>query len=124
MALTSEARSTGLEPVTSGVTGRQRAIQGGPADSKLLESLVLTRRVGRGNASRMLRNAADVLQILGGEQGLLTVREAAELLRVRPCTVYRLVHEGKLAVIRVSHAIRIAAEEIERFVTGGAPSTA
>ena len=110
--------------MTSGVTGREGAIQGGPADSKLLESRVVTRRVGRGNTPRLLRNAADVLQILEGEPALLTVREAAELLRVRPCTVYRLVREGGLAVVRVSHAIRIAADEIERFLTGGAPSTA
>ena len=68
----------------------------------------------------MLRNAADVLQILGGEPALLTVREAAELLRVRPCTVYRLVREQKLAVVRVSHAIRIPAGEIQRILTRAA----
>jgi len=67
------------------------------------------------------RKAADELQILAAERfrrALLTVREAAEILHVKPCTVYRLVREKQLAAVRVSHAIRIAAAEVERFLTG------
>jgi len=72
------------------------------------------------------RKAADELQILTAEQSrraLLTVREAAEILRVKPCTVYRLVREQQLAAVRVSHAIRITAEEIERVLTPGSGGT-
>ena len=52
-------------------------------------------------------------------QTLLTVREAAELLRVRPVTVYRLCARGALPHFRVSNAIRIRAEDLERFLRGG-----
>ena len=89
------------------------------------ELLIATRRVGRVSARPVHRKAADELQILAAERlrlRLLTVREAAEILRVKPCTLYRLVREKQLAALRVSHAIRIAADEVERFVTGGVPS--
>ncbi len=50
---------------------------------------------------------------------LLTVREAAELLRVRPVTVYRLCARGALPHSRVSNAIRIRTEDLERLLIGG-----
>jgi excisionase family DNA binding protein len=50
---------------------------------------------------------------------LLTVREAAELLRVRPVTVYRLCARGVLPHVRVSNAIRIRAEDLEQLLRGG-----
>ncbi len=49
---------------------------------------------------------------------LLTVREAAELLRVRPVTVYRLCARGALLHSRVSNAIRIRADDLERLLAG------
>jgi len=52
-------------------------------------------------------------------QTLLTVREAAELLRVRPVTVYRLCARGALPHPRVSNAIRIRGEDRERLLGGG-----
>jgi excisionase family DNA binding protein len=52
-------------------------------------------------------------------QMLLTVREAAELLRVRPVTVYRLCARGALPHCRVSNAIRIRTEDLERLLGGG-----
>jgi len=39
---------------------------------------------------------------------LLSVREAASLLRVSTSTVYKLCAEGKLRHLRVSNAIRIS----------------
>jgi excisionase family DNA binding protein len=50
---------------------------------------------------------------------LLTVREAAETLRVRPVTVYKLCANGALAHVRVSNAIRIAHQVIDAFIRGG-----
>ncbi len=50
---------------------------------------------------------------------LVTVREAAELLRVRPVTVYRLCARGALPHARVSNAIRIHREDLERLLHGG-----
>ena len=42
-----------------------------------------------------------------GQGEFLTVREAAGLLKVSRATVYRLVADGKVRAVRVSHAIRI-----------------
>jgi len=39
-----------------------------------------------------------------------------------PKVVYRLVREKRLAAVRVSNAIRISADEIQRFVSRG-PAT-
>jgi excisionase family DNA binding protein len=50
---------------------------------------------------------------------LLTVREAAELLRVRPVTVYRLCARGALPHSRVSNAIRIHAQDLDRLLHRG-----
>lgn len=44
--------------------------------------------------------------------------EAAALLRVRPVTVYRLCARGALPHARVSNAIRIRAEDLERLLRG------
>jgi excisionase family DNA binding protein len=58
---------------------------------------------------------------------LLTVPEAAELLRLSPGTVYDKVEAGELAVVRLGRGprprIRIEAEELRRYVReGGARS--
>ena len=48
---------------------------------------------------------------------LLTVREAAERLRVSPATVYKLCEARKLAHVRLAtHAIRIAAGDLAAYV--------
>jgi excisionase family DNA binding protein len=52
---------------------------------------------------------------------LLTVREAAELLRVRPVTIYGLCSAGKLPHLRVSNAIRISRRELEGWLRGHDP---
>ena len=50
---------------------------------------------------------------------LLTVREVAEALRVRPVTVYRLVARGEMPAVRVSNAIRVRPEDLEAYIRGG-----
>jgi len=47
---------------------------------------------------------------------LVTVREAAATLRVRPVTIYRLCAQGKLRHIRVSNAVRIGWADIEALL--------
>jgi excisionase family DNA binding protein len=46
----------------------------------------------------------------------MTVHEAAERLRVRPVTVYRLCARGALPHLRVSNAIRLQVEDLEDFI--------
>ena len=51
---------------------------------------------------------------------LLTVREAAEHLRVSSATVYKLCERGRLRYVRIStHSIRIAAADLEAFAARG-----
>jgi excisionase family DNA binding protein len=48
---------------------------------------------------------------------LLTVKEAAERLKVSTATVYALCESGRLAYLRIStHAIRIAATDLVGYV--------
>ena len=47
---------------------------------------------------------------------LLTVREVAQRLRVRPVTVYRLCERGKLPHLRVSNAMRVRPECVHAFL--------
>jgi excisionase family DNA binding protein len=56
---------------------------------------------------------------------LMTVREAAELLRLSPSTVYQKTERGELGVVRLGRGpkprIRITAEALRRYVTEGVP---
>jgi excisionase family DNA binding protein len=47
---------------------------------------------------------------------LLTVQEAAEILRVTPNTVYRWTKRGRLPVVRLGYLVRIPASTIENLV--------
>ena len=68
---------------------------------------------GRG---RRRRHAAAA----GTRQTLLTVNEAAEILRVCAATVYSMVERGELVHVRVSNAIRIVVSS--RRNTGRPPT--
>lgn len=46
----------------------------------------------------------------------ITVREVATLLSVSKMTVYRLIHDGELAAIRVGRSFRVREETLARFV--------
>lgn len=51
---------------------------------------------------------------------LLTVREAAKIVRVHPLSMYRLIREGKVPVIRFGRNIRVIEEELcTRRANGG-----
>ncbi|MBK7858417.1 MAG: helix-turn-helix domain-containing protein [Archangiaceae bacterium] len=50
---------------------------------------------------------------------LLTVRQVAERLAVSTATVYALVGRGELEHARVSNAIRVSPEALERYLTRG-----
>ena len=46
---------------------------------------------------------------------LLTVREAAALLKVAPITIRRYVADGRLAAVRVGRGVRLTREAVEKF---------
>jgi excisionase family DNA binding protein len=48
---------------------------------------------------------------------LLTVNEVAVTLRVSKMTVYRLIHAGRLAAIRVGQSLRLPRGSVDAFVT-------
>jgi len=66
----------------------------------------------------LLGSGGGVLETSGG---LLTVREAADLLRLRPVTIYRLCAEGMLAHVRVSNAIRISLAALDALIRSNRP---
>lgn len=64
-------------------------------------------------------------QAAEGAQGseLLTVREVAEVLRLKPDTLYRWAREGRLPAIKVGKEWRVRPDDIERIL-GGDPEPA
>ncbi len=53
---------------------------------------------------------------------LLTVREAAALLRVSQLTVRRYIAGGQIEAIRVGRGVRIEREALDQFLSPVAPS--
>jgi excisionase family DNA binding protein len=49
---------------------------------------------------------------------VLSLREVAERLGVHEKTVSRLIQEGKIAAYRVGGQIRIAVEDLDRYLSG------
>jgi excisionase family DNA binding protein len=47
---------------------------------------------------------------------LVTIREAAEALRVSRATVYRMTQAGELPTVRIGTAVRISATALARYV--------
>ena len=47
---------------------------------------------------------------------LLTVREAAEALKISPSTAYRLVRAGELPAVRVGGSVRIDQTDLHRHL--------
>lgn len=52
-------------------------------------------------------------------QPLLTVKNVAVRLAVKPAAVYRLVAKGLLVVVRIGSLLRFRREDVEAFVVGG-----
>jgi excisionase family DNA binding protein len=50
---------------------------------------------------------------------MLTVREAADILRVNPKTIYALVAAGKLGSVRVGRVIRIPRIALDQLCSCG-----
>ena len=48
---------------------------------------------------------------------MLTVKEAADFLRVNPKTIYSLIAAGKLGSVRVGRVIRIPQTALDQFLT-------
>ena len=49
--------------------------------------------------------------------GLLTVSEVADLMRVSNMTVYRLIKSGQLMALRVGKNYRIRESEVDRYLS-------
>jgi excisionase family DNA binding protein len=51
----------------------------------------------------------------------LTVAEVAALMRVSKMTVYRLVHAGELAAVRVGRSFRVPEQAVHSYLRGALP---
>lgn len=51
----------------------------------------------------------------------LTVSEVASLMRVSKMTVYRLVHSGDLAAVRVGRSFRVPEHAVHAYLRGAFP---
>jgi excisionase family DNA binding protein len=49
-------------------------------------------------------------------QKILTISEVAQLLKVHPITVYRLIKQGKLPYFRIGRVLRFDADQLEDWV--------
>jgi len=43
---------------------------------------------------------------------LLTINELSEILRISPCTIYRMTHEGYLPHVKIGHSVRFNEKDI------------
>jgi len=55
---------------------------------------------------------------VGEEDGLLTVSEVCEAMRVSNMTVYRLIKSGELPAIRLGKTYRVLESDVERYLSG------
>jgi excisionase family DNA binding protein len=58
------------------------------------------------------------------EVRFLTVAEVAGLMRVSKMTVYRLVHSGDLAAVRVGRSFRVPEHAVHAYLKGAFRETA
>jgi excisionase family DNA binding protein len=47
---------------------------------------------------------------------ILTIADVAELLKVHPITVYRMIKQGKLPVFRIGRVLRFDADQLEEWI--------
>jgi excisionase family DNA binding protein len=109
-------RETGFEPATlslgthftrspPGVSGSQGLVTTGGGYDAGVQPSQPEQMLLRGFATPLLRNSGSGVGPPAGP--LLTVREAARVLRVSTATVYKLCARGELAHMRVLNVIRI-----------------
>lgn len=53
---------------------------------------------------------------------LLTIPEAAQVMRVSPITVRRHIAQGEIEAVRVGRGVRISKESLERFIKPVTPA--
>ena len=46
----------------------------------------------------------------------LTVSEVADLLRLSPMTVYRLINKGELPAVRIGKSFRLREDDVDRYI--------
>ena len=63
--------------------------------------------------------AAGTTSVLPGEDELLTIHEAAELLKVTPSTMTKWCREGTVRAYKFSKVWRISRASINRMFSGG-----
>ena len=109
--------SNSLAPAPEGRIARQQGLAGVSKDAESLRS-------DEGGSGNALDQEAAFGRSFGPTlvQGsrLLTVREVAVLLRVCTATVYRLCSQGVLQHVRISNAVRVPADAVERHLRAGA----
>jgi len=49
-------------------------------------------------------------------KSLLTVKELSELLKISPCTIYRMVCEEYIPHIKIGHSVRFEERAIETWL--------
>ena len=54
-----------------------------------------------------------------GETGLMTVKEVAGYLRLKPLAIYRMVKKGDIPFKRANRSLRFDKEEIEQWMKWG-----
>ena len=52
---------------------------------------------------------------LGKDEHLMKVAEVAEILNISKAKVYRLIQEGELPAIRISHAVRVMPYDLNEY---------
>ncbi len=57
-----------------------------------------------------------VASVEQNRSALYSVREVAALLGVHPETIRRLIHDGRVAAVRVGRVLRIESYEVDRFL--------
>lgn len=118
-------RSRGLEPLTSGVTGRPLQFQPLRTHINQAQPSVFTKHKAPGvfqpfPEKTLFFKKSDPKRphVVGLAEELLSVREAAQKLKVSSSTIYALVARGELKCVRVSNAIRISPVALAEFIGG------
>lgn len=58
------------------------------------------------------------IKYIHDRQRLLKATEVARILNISRSLVYRLIHTGKIPHIRISQAVRIHQNDLDKFVEG------
>ncbi|MGI8722168.1 MAG: helix-turn-helix domain-containing protein [Geodermatophilaceae bacterium] len=97
---------------------------GGSGDSAAPQRSVEASRRGNRNSEDAPRTIGD--NSIGGLSGVafLTVAEVASLMRVSKMTVYRLLHSGELAGVRVGRSFRVPESAVHAYLRDAFNDTA